>query len=272
MKKSRQRKPCEHCGNVHNKVKNAPFGCNKAKSVKTKTLTSSTSTKNPKLAPPSTSSSSSDDEESAQGEIFVPNSDDSVSRDSSAWEGSKDAESDEESDHSTHRRTNIINEYINELSESEGDSSASFHDDSSYESSVEDDLMPDLFEDTDDDEEEKDEDPDSDEDEEPTWTEEELAGPSTGNSRSTPQLFRSSHHYTHQGPATYPLEQKNPIDFLNLYMYCSIIDDFVTNTNICGAKLFPPPKKLLRALIRALGSLLIEPKFIDYLESCCIWG
>ena len=243
MKKSRQRKPCEHCGNVHNKVKNAPLGCNKPKSVKSKTLTSSTSSKNPKLAPPSSSSSSEDDDESAQGEIFVPNSDDSVSRDSSSWEGSKVAESDEESDHSTHRRTNIINEYINDLSESDGDSSASYHDDSSYESSVEDDLMPDLFDDSDDDEEEKDEDPDSEEDEEPTWTEEELSGPSTGKFKVDTPLFPKFKPLHPPGPSNIPIGTKNPIDFLNLYLDCSIIDDFVTNTNLCGAKLFPPPKK-----------------------------
>ena len=150
LKKTRQRKPCEHCGNVHNKVKNAPFGCNKAKTVSGKTSTPSTSNKKQKLATSPLPSSSEDDEESEQGEIFNPGSDDSVSRSSDSWEGSKGAESDEESDHSTLRKTNIINEHINDLSLSEGELSAEFHDDSSYESSVEDDLMPDLYDDSDD--------------------------------------------------------------------------------------------------------------------------
>ena len=119
------------------------------------------------------SSSSENDEDSAQGEIFVPDPDEVLSRESSAWEGSKSSDSEEESLSSTLQRTNIINEHINDLSLSEGDSSASFHDDSSYESSVGDDLMSDLYDDSDDDEVENDGDPDSEDDDELTCTEEE---------------------------------------------------------------------------------------------------
>ena len=69
-------------------MKNAPIGCDRSKAVTAKSLTSSTSNKKQKLAPPSSSSSSENDEESEQGEVYVPNSDDSVSRDSSTWDGS----------------------------------------------------------------------------------------------------------------------------------------------------------------------------------------
>ena len=237
-----------------------------------KTSTSSTSNKKQKLATSPLPSSSEDDEESEQGEIFVPGTEDSVSRSSESWEGSKAAESDESSDDSTLRKTNIINEHINDLSLSEGELSASIHDDSSYESSVEDDLMPDLFDDSDESEGEMDGDPDSEEDEEPTWTEEELAGPNTGKFKpDTPAFPRFKPIFT-PGPSNIPMGTENPIDFLNLYLDCSIIDDFVKYTNLCGQKLFPPPKKNLRALIRALGGLLTEQKFIVYLASFCTWG
>ena len=237
-----------------------------------KTSTPSTSNKKQKLATSPLPSSSEDDEESEQGEIFVPGSDDSVSRSSESWEGSKGAESDEESDHSTLRKTNIINEHINDLSLSEGELSAEFHDDSSYESSVEDDLMPDLYDDSDDEDGENDGDPDSEEDEEPTWTEEELAGPSTGQFKVATPAFPKFKPLHPPGPSNIPMGTENPIDFLNLYLDCSIIDEFVKNTNLCGQKLFPPPKKILRALIRALGSLPTEPKFIVYLAFFCTWG
>ena len=158
--------------------------------------TSSTSTKKQKRAAPSTSSSSENYEDSAQGEIFVPDADEVLSRESSSWEGSKSSDSEEESISSTLQRTNIINEHINDFSLSEGESSASFHDDSSYESSVGDDLMPDLYDDSDDEDVDNDGGPDSEEDEEPTWTEEELSGPLRENSRPTHPYFRSSGNYT----------------------------------------------------------------------------
>ena len=72
MKKPRHRQACEQCNTVHNKVKNAPNGCDRTKKVAAKILTSSTSNKKQKRGPPSTSSSSENDDESAQGEIFVP--------------------------------------------------------------------------------------------------------------------------------------------------------------------------------------------------------
>ena len=133
-----------------------------------KTLTSSTSNKKQKLATSSLPSSSEDDEDSAQGEIYVPDPEDSISRSSESWEGSMGSDDEAPLVSSTLRRTNIINEHINELSESEGDSSATFHDDSSYESSVADDLMPDLYDDSDDSQGENDEDPNSEDKEEPS--------------------------------------------------------------------------------------------------------
>ena len=102
--------------------------------------------------------------------------------------------------------------------------------------------MPDLFEDTDDDEEEKDKDPDSDEDEEPTWTEEELAGPSTGQFKVNTPAFPKFKPLHPPGPSNIPIGTTNPIDFLNLYMDASIIDDFVTKPTSVGPS-YSPPKK-----------------------------
>jgi hypothetical protein len=243
LKKPRQRKTSEQCNTVYNKVKKAPFGCDWTKTVTAKSSVSSTSNKKQKLATPSSSSSSEDDEESAQGEIYVPNSDDSVSRSSESWEGSKQAESSDESDSSTRHRTNIINEHINDLSLSEGESSASFHDDSSYESSVGDDLMPDLYDDSDDDEWEKDGDSDSEEDDEPTWTKEELAAPNTGKFKSDTPAFPKFRPLSPPGPSNIPVGTNNPIDFLNLYLDTSIIDEFVINTNLFAEKLYTFQKR-----------------------------
>ena len=237
MKKPRHRQACAQCNTVHNKIKNAPNGCDRTKKLGAKILPSSTSNKKQKRGPPSTSSSSENDEESEQGEIFIPDPDEVLSRESSSWEGSKSSDSDTASVSSTLRRTNIVNEHINDISLSEGDSSASFHDDSSYESSVEDDMMPDLYDDTDDDKDESDGDPDSEEDDEPTWTEEELAAPNSGKFKSdTPAFPKFKPVYT-PGPSNIPIGTENPIDFLNLYLDCSIIDEFVKHTNIFGEEL-----------------------------------
>ena len=201
----------------------------------------------------------------------MPDPEEVLSRESSAWEGSKSSDSEEESISSTLQRTNIINEHINDLSLSEGESSASFHDDSSYESSVDDDLMPDLYDDSDDDEGEQDGDPNSDEDEEPTWTEEELAAPKSGKfTVETPDFPKFRPVYP-PGPFNIPVGTENPIDFLNLYLDAHIIDEFVNNTNIFGEQLCAFLKKNLKALIRALGSPLHDPKFIVYLVSFCTW-
>ena len=102
--------------------------------------------------------------------------------------------------------------------------------------------MPDLYDDSDDDEGENDGDPDSDDDDEPTWTEEELSGPSTGKFKADTPAFPKFRPLYPPGPSNIPIGTTNPIDFLNLYLDCSIIDDFVTNTNLCGQKLFPPKK------------------------------
>ena len=236
MKKPRHRQACAQCNTVHNKVKNAQNGCDRSKNVSGQISTSSTSTKKQKRAAPSTSSSSENDEASSQGSIFVPDADEVLSRESSAWEGSKASDSEEESLSSTLQRTNIINEHINDISESEGDLSASFHDDSSYESSVDDDMMPDLYDDSDDDEGENEGDPNSEEEDEPTWTKEELAAPNSGKFKSDPAFPKFRPVYP-PGPFNIPLGTENPIDFLNLYLDCSIIDEFVTATNLFGEKL-----------------------------------
>ena len=237
LKKPRHRQPCAQCNTVHNKVKNAPNGCDRTKNKAAQISTSSTSTKKTKRAAPSTSSSSENDEESSQGEIFVPDADEVLSRESSSWEGSKSSDSEDESISSTLNRTNIINDHINDLSLSEGDSSGSFHDDSSYESSVDDNMMPDLYDTDDDDEGENEGDPNSDEDDEPTWTEEELAAPNSGKFKvDTPAFPRFRPAYP-PGPSNIPIGTENPIDFLNLYLDANIIDEFVTATNLFGEKL-----------------------------------
>ena len=235
-------------------------------------LTSSTSTKKQKRRPPSTSSSSENDDDSAQGEIFVPDPEEVLSRESSAWEGSKSSDSEEESLSSTLLRTNIINDHINDLSLSEGESSASFHDDSSYESSVDDDMIPDLYDYTDDDEGENDGDPDSDEEDEPTWTEEELAAPNSGKFKVETQAFPKFRPVYLPGPFNIPVGTENPIDFLNLYLDCTIIDEFVTNTNIFGEQLCAFLKEKSKSPHQGSWKPTTRSEIIVYLVFFCTWG
>ena len=240
MKKPRHRQACEQCNTVHNKVKNAPFGCDRTKKVAAQNSTSSTSTKKQKRRAPSTSSSSENDEDSAQGEIFMPDADEELSRESSSWEGSKSSDSEEESISSTLHRTNIINEHINDISESEGDLSASFHDDSSYESSVDDDMMPDLYDDTDDDEGENDGDPDFEEEDEPTWTEEELASPNTGKSKPDTPAFPKFRPTYPPRPVNIPFGTTDP----SIFLIFTWIPTSLTNSS-------PTPTSLVKSFVHS---------------------
>ena len=98
--------------------------------------------------------------------------------------------------------------------------------------------MPDLYDSTDESEAENASNSDLEDDEELIWEEEDLSRPHDGKFRPERPAFPKFRSIHPPGPINIPPGTTSPVDYLNLYLDPDIMDVFVENTNLFGAKFF----------------------------------
>jgi hypothetical protein len=228
---------------VHNFHKNAPSGCRFSKKGPPQKSTPSTSSKKKKGAPDPVWGSSSDSSESEDEPQLEEEAEEVVSNSSSSYAQSRSSDDDTDSDSSNTNRKNIIQNHIDECELSGGESSVSFHDDSDFESDVDDLEMVDLFSDSDDSEEEGGIDPNSEGVNPANWTEEGLLPSSGGKFVPGRTIFPKFLPKIAPGPINIPPATSFAVDYFQLYFDSSLMNEFVINTNIMGAKIFESKKK-----------------------------
>ena len=204
--------------------------------------TSSTATKRKPKLPAPDRESSSDSEESEQGEVFPLALSSDGSRSSSEFEPSESSSDEEESECHDQNRENIILNHIDDLRIDGDESSSSFHDSSSDDSSDGDMDMPDLFTDSDESDMEPAVDPNLDVHNDDNWEFVFLEKAAGGKYVSGRTRFPAFTPPTPPGPVNIPPATSFPVDFFHLYLDPSIMEVFVANTNIVGAKLHTSKK------------------------------
>ena len=206
--------------------------------------TSSTSVKKKSSNPVPDRESSSDSEESEQGEVYNREISSDGSRSSSDFEPSESSNDEDESQTDDHNRQNIILNHIDELRIDGGESSSSFHDSSSDDSSDGDMVMSDLFTDSDDSEGEAAVDPNLDDNNDDNWTFTWLEKAAGGKYVPGRNHFPVFNPPAPPGPVNIPPATSFPVDFFHLYLDTTIMELFVSKTNLVGAKLYDSKKKV----------------------------
>ncbi len=228
---------------MHNFHKNAPSGCRFSKMVPPQNSTVSTSSKRQKKVPDPVWGSSSDSSESEKGSLVDEVAERDGSNSSSDYEQPNSSDDDTDSDSSQTNRKNIIQNHIDECELSGGESSVSFHDDSDSDSDADDLEMVDLFSDSDDSDEEGGIDPNSQVVHPANWTEEVLVPSSGGKFVRGRTIFPQFLPKMTPGPINIPPATSFAVDYFQLYFDTSLMNEFVINTNIMGAKIFESKKK-----------------------------